>query len=45
MNATKGLVVPAAGGKYARHDEHGRERLETAEIVQRLHRGEDLHEQ
>jgi len=42
----QGGHILIAGARYiAAHSPTQRERLQTAEIVQRLHRGEDLHEQ
>jgi hypothetical protein len=42
----RGGHILIAGARYiAAHSPTQRETLQTAEIVQRLHRGEDLHEQ
>lgn len=42
----QGGHIPMAGARYiAAHSPTQREMLQTAEIVQRLHRGEDLYEQ
>jgi hypothetical protein len=45
-DTAQGGHILIAGARYiAAHSPTPRERLQTAEIVQRLHRGEDLHEQ